>query len=79
MDKSSVETTTISVVKLRDQNGEPTCRWGKNHCPFLWYSVFGTREHCFWRGSNFLIERRDDGSGTTVPHSECPVWEMKHV
>lgn len=41
-------------------------------------SGFGTREHCFWMTDNGkrqpLLKRRNDGSGTTIPHEKCPVW-----
>lgn len=74
----TIETTTITVSKIRDNEGEPTCFWWEHCCPFFMTSGFGTREHCFWMTDNGkrqpLLKRRNDGSGTTIPHEKCPVW-----
>lgn len=77
----TIETATITVPKIRDNDGQPTCRWWGQHCPFLMHSGFGTREHCFWmEGSGKhrpQLERREHGIGTTIPHQQCPVWEVQ--
>lgn len=77
----STETTTITVARIRDGDGQPTCRYWEHVCPFLLTSGFGTREHCFWlEGSGKhrpQLERREFGKGTTIPHQCCPVWEVE--
>ena len=77
----TIETATITIRRIRDNDGQPTCRWWDHHCPFLMQSAFGTREHCFWmEGSGKhrpQLERREHGKGTTIPHPCCPVWEVQ--
>ncbi len=77
----TMETATITIPRIRDSEGQPTCRWWEHHCPFLMSSGFGTREHCFWLEGcgkhRPQLERRDNGNGTTIPHQQCPVWEAK--
>lgn len=77
----TTETTTITVSKIRDGDGQPTCRYWEHICPFLMVSGFGTREHCFWQLDNRhrwpQLERREHGKGTTIPHSCCPVWDVQ--
>ena len=74
------ETATITVPKIRDGEGQPTCCWWEHRCPFLMQSGFGTHEHCFWtwiEGSGKYrpqLERREHGRGTTIPAARCPVW-----
>lgn len=67
------ETTTITVPRIRDGDGQPTCCWWKQTCPFMMHSRFGTVKHCYWN-SERLLQRREHGKGTTVPHATCPVW-----
>ena len=73
------ETATVTVPKIRDGEGRPTCCWWEHQCPFLMHSGFGTREHCFWlegRGRyRRQLERREHGKGTTIPDARCPVWQ----
>ena len=77
------ETATITVAKIRDGEGQPTCCWWEQRCPFLMCSGFGTREHCFLLDGcgkqRPQIERREHGKGTTIPHASCPVWHGQEV
>jgi len=77
----AMETYAITVTRIRDSEGQPTCRWSEHHCPFLITSGFGTREHCFLFEDSDKhspqLERRDNGTGTTIPHQQCPVWESQ--
>jgi hypothetical protein len=72
------QTATITIPKIRDGNNQPTCFYYGKTCPFYMQSGFGTREHCFWRqGAGKyppLLQRRDNGTGTNIPHDQCPVW-----
>lgn len=78
----STETTAIMVPKIRDGNGQPTCRYWDEICPFMMYFSFSTREHCFWPDDTGRyrpeLERRHDQRGPflgpTIPHKNCPVW-----
>lgn len=78
----STETTAIMVRKIRDGDGQPTCRYWDEICPFMMQSGLGTRDHCFWLGGSgkyrVQLERRHDERGpfmgTTIPHKNCPVW-----
>lgn len=72
------ETATITVAKIRDGEGQPTCRWWEQRCPFLMYSRFGAQEHCYWGGHRVLL-RREHGMGTTIPDASCPVWHGQEV
>lgn len=80
----STETTAIMVPKIRDGDGQPTCRYWDQICPFMMHSSFGTREHCFWLDGagkyRPQLERRHDERGpfmgTTIPHENCPVWKV---
>jgi hypothetical protein len=73
------ETTTITVPKIRDGEGQPTCSWWEHRCPFLMHSRFGTVEHCYWQtpGQGLLLRRGD--RGPTIPHARCPVWHGQEV
>lgn len=75
MTDSLTEITEISVVKICDQDSEPTCETEKQCCPFLMVSRFGTREHCFWEENDAFLRRRGNGMGTIIPHKACPVWK----
>lgn len=66
------ETTTITVPRIRDGDGQPTCCWWVHHCPFLTYTDHAV-EVCSWLNVR-LINLRDHGKGTTIPHANCPVW-----
>lgn len=69
------ETATITVPKICDGEGQPTCCYWDHRCPFLWHSHWGTREQCFWLdGYAGELQRREHGRGTTIPAARCPVW-----
>ena len=72
------ETATITIPKIRDGDNHPTCVYWEKQCPFYMQSGFGTREHCYWLEvvGKYppLLQRRDNGTGTNIPHDQCPVW-----
>lgn len=67
--------TTITVPKLHDNQGNPTCctQWGvrENTCPLLRVQGIKSLELCNWTGDELF--RRDNGIGKLIPSSECPI------
>lgn len=77
----TTETATIQVPRIRDQEGNPTCRWFDAVCPFFMTSSFGTREHCYfgdrtYKGTPADLLRRENGMGTLIPCQQCQVWDQ---
>lgn len=67
------DTATITVPRIRDLDGQPTCSYAGLRCPFLTYDI-DIVERCSWLNAR-LINLRDQGRGTTIPHANCPVWK----
>jgi len=65
----------ISVTRLHDSEGRPTCclLWGSkaDTRPLLRVHGLKGQEVCNWTGGP--IERRDNGEGLLIPVEGCPV------
>jgi len=66
------ETVLIAVPRVRDLDGQPTCSYGEQRCPFLTYGNDAV-EVCLWSNKR-LINLREQLRGSTIPHANCPVW-----
>lgn len=66
-----IETTQIEIPRFRDHRDLPTCATNGLQCPFLMNSA---REYlCYW-DTDAVLDSRDGGRGSLVPHESCPVW-----
>jgi hypothetical protein len=76
------ETVTIKHTVYRDNDGNPTCAMNFENgevCEFYRTYKFGFCETCVfapdvWNGLPITLDRRDDGLGTLIPGSFCPLW-----
>jgi hypothetical protein len=75
------ETTKTIEVTAYTHNNKPCC--AKNFdtgevCVFYRTQRMGCNETCIFADQSGkygqLLERRNNGNGTLIPHDNCPVW-----
>jgi hypothetical protein len=66
-----LEIKTLSIKKLRDSYGNPTCATNLEKCDF--YISENGIEICHFKRE--AIDRRGENQkGTIIPCSHCPLW-----
>lgn len=81
IDRGATFDTSIPVKAYRDRDGNPTCarNFDTNEvCPFYRTQRWGCHETCVFGETdgkyNEQLKRRDEGSGSLIPLSRCPIW-----
>lgn len=73
----TTEIRTITVDAYRDSKGQPCCAANFQTgavCLMLRSRFFGTQDVCALEDSGVSLLRRENGHGSLIPHSKCPLW-----
>lgn len=78
-----METTTLTIKRFRDKEGNPTC--ARNFqtgevCQFFTTTRFGSIEMCGYLNDaehiDEVLERRNGSLGYLIPSRTCPLWNL---
>jgi hypothetical protein len=75
------EQFNLTIMRYRDNEGNPTCAADFQNgrvCIFYGTHTFGCAETCWFADKSgrrsAITKRRNNGVGTLIPISTCPVW-----